>query len=80
MHITCIVLLPSLHAVLVSRGRGVLGRIWLVLASSTDWAFCLERFVPCKGMKSCSCSFWQRSGLAAETRRHSGSVLNRISV
>lgn len=71
---------PSLHAALASRGLWFFGGIWLVLASSTDWAFCLERLVPCKGMKCCSSSFWQRSGLAAESRGHGGSVLNRISV
>ncbi|KAF2977185.1 hypothetical protein EK904_007971 [Melospiza melodia maxima] len=71
---------PSLHAALVSRGLCFFGGIWLVLASSTDWAFGLERLVPCKGMKTCSCSFWQRSDLAAESRGHSGSILNGISV
>lgn len=71
---------PSLHAALVSRGLCFFGGVWLVLASSTDWALCLERLVPCKGMKSCSSSFWQRSGLAAESRGHSRSVLNSISM
>lgn len=40
---------PTLHAALVSGGLCFFGGIWLVLASSTDWAFCLERLVPCKG-------------------------------